>query len=244
MIILPAIDLLDGKVVRLTQGRRDQLTVYSEDPVGVAKRWKAAGASWLHVVDLNGALDGDYRNLPLAERIIQEAGLRVELSGGIRSKETLSRCLGAGASRVILGTKACEDPAFLQEAADRFGPKIAVAIDARAGHVVSRGWLASTNLTPVALARSVKMLGVELVICTDVGRDGMMQGPNLELIGEVLALGGLKVIASGGISGLDDLRRLQPLEPQGLVGAITGKALYEGAIDLAEAIRALEPAAS
>ena len=154
-----------------------------------------------------------------------------------------SRGLAAGASRVILGTKACEDPAFVQEAADRFGPKIAVAIDARAGQVVSRGWLASTTLTPVALARSVMMLGVELVICTDVSRDGMMQGPNIELLDEVLALGGLKVIASGGISGLDDLRRLQPLESRGLIGAITGKALYEGAIDLAEAIRALEPAA-
>ncbi len=240
MIILPAIDLLDGKVVRLTQGKRDQLTIYSEDPIAIAHKWKAAGATWLHVVDLNGALDGDYINLPIAERIIRETGMNVELSGGIRSKETLSRGLGAGASRIILGTKACEDPAFVQEAADRHGPRIAVAIDARAGQVVSRGWLASTSLTPVQLARSVMMLGVELVVCTDVARDGMMQGPNIELISEILALGNINVIASGGISRLEDLQQLRQLEDRGLVGAITGKALYEGAIDLASAIAALQ----
>ncbi len=236
MIILPAIDLLDGKVVRLTQGKRDQVTVYSDDPVGMARRWKDQGAQWLHVVDLNGALDGTYINLPLAERIIKEVGLQVELSGGIRSKETLSRALAAGAARVILGTKACEDPAFVQEASDRFGHKIAVAIDARAGQVVSRGWVASTELTPARLTRSVMMLGIETIICTDVGRDGMLQGPNLELIEEVLAVGPLRVIASGGISSLDDLKRLKTLEDRGVVGAIVGKALYEGTIDLTRAL--------
>lgn len=259
MIILPAIDLLDGKVVRLTQGKRDQVTVYSDDPVGIARRWKAQGAQWLHVVDLNGALDGTYINLPLAERIIQEVGLQVELSGGIRTKEALSRALAAGASRVILGTKACEDPAFVQEASDRFGHKIAVAIDAKRVpsaefrvpsanselstrnselRVVSRGWVASTDLTPARLTRSVMMLGIETIICTDVGRDGMLQGPNLELIEEVLAVGPLRVIASGGISSLDDLKRLKTLEDRGVVGAIVGKALYEGTIALPDAIRA------
>lgn len=237
MIILPAIDLLDGKVVRLTQGKRDHVTVYSDDPVGIARRWKEQGAQWLHVVDLNGALDGTYINLPLAERIIKEVGLQVELSGGIRSKETLSRALAAGAARVILGTKACEDPAFVQEASDRFGHKIAVAIDARAGHVVSRGWVASTELTPARLTRSVMMLGIETIICTDVGRDGMLQGPNLELIQEVLEVGPLRVIASGGISSLEDLKRLKTLEDRGVVGAIVGKALYEGTLDLKDAIQ-------
>ncbi len=239
MTILPAIDLLDGKVVRLTQGRRDQLTVYSDDALAVAKRWKDAGATWLHVVDLNGALDGEYVNLPIAERIIREAGLQVELSGGIRSKETLSRGLAAGASRIILGTKACEDPAFVQEAADRHGPKIAVAIDARAGQVVTRGWLASTGLTPSQLARSVMMLGVECLICTDVARDGMLQGPNLGLLEDVFAVGPLRVIASGGVSTLDDVKRLKTLESRGLIGAIIGKALYEGTLDLREALRVL-----
>ena len=239
MVILPAIDLLDGKVVRLAQGRRDQVTVYSERPLEVAQRWKALGASWLHVVDLNGAFEGAYRNLEIAERIIRDSGLQVELSGGIRSKETLARCLASGAARIVLGTKACEDPAFVQEAADRHGHKIAVAIDAKAGQVVSRGWVASTALTPAQLARSVMMLGVECLICTDVSRDGMLQGPNRGLLEEVLALQPPQVIASGGVSSLDDLRQLKAMEPRGVTGVIIGKALYEGTVDLKEALAAV-----
>ena len=237
MVILPAIDLLDGKVVRLAQGKREQVTVYSDDPVAVALKWKTQGAQWLHVVDLNGAFDGVYTNLPIAEQIIQRSSLNVELSGGIRSKETLAQCLAAGAKRVVLGTKACEDPAFVQEAADRHGPRIAVAIDAKAGQVVSRGWVSTTTLTPAQLARSVAMLGVEWLICTDVSRDGMMQGPNAGLLEQVLEVGPVHVIASGGIASLEDLKRLSALESRGIAGAIIGKALYEGAIDLREAIR-------
>jgi len=237
MIILPAIDLLDGKVVRLAQGKRGQVTVYSDDPLAVAARWKADGAEWLHVVDLNGAFEGTYKNLDLAERIMRESGLKVELSGGIRSKETLSRGLAAGASRIILGTKACEDPAFIQEAADRFGHKIAVAIDAKAGQVVSRGWVAPTGLSAAQLARSVIMLGIETIVCTDVGRDGMLAGPNLSLIQDVLAVGARQVIASGGVSSLADLEQLKTLEPHGVIGVIMGKALYEGTVNLREAIR-------
>jgi phosphoribosylformimino-5-aminoimidazole carboxamide ribotide isomerase len=240
MVILPAIDLLDGQVVRLAQGRRDQVTVYSKDPLDVAKRWAAAGATWLHVVDLNGAFDGTYSNLPVARRIIESCGIQVELSGGIRTTETLSRALEAGAARVVLGTKACEDPPFVQEAAGRFTYKIAVAIDARAGQVVSRGWVSSTTLTPAALARRVLALGVETLICTDVSRDGMLQGPNTGLLSEVLDAGPRQLIASGGISSLEDLKRLTVLEPRGLVGAIIGKALYEGTIDLRTALRTLE----
>lgn len=237
MLVIPAIDLLDGQVVRLARGRREAVTVYSKDPVAVAQRWVEAGASWLHVVDLNGAFDGTYTNFSTAERIIASCGIPVELSGGIRTKETLSRALAAGASRVVLGTKACEDPAFLQESADRYGRRIAVAIDAEAGRVVSRGWVTATQVTPAQLARSVTMLGVETVVCTDVSRDGTLQGPNLPLLTEVLAAGARGVIASGGIASLDDLRQLQTLEPQGIIGAIVGKALYEGTIDLKEAIR-------
>lgn len=238
MIILPAVDLLDRKAVRLAQGRRDAVTVYSNDPVAMAKRWAEAGATWLHVVDLNGALDGAYTNFPLAKQIVRACpGVKVELSGGIRTKETLQRALEAGAARVVLGTKACEDPQFVQQAADRFGNLIAVAVDARAGQVMSRGWESPTTLTPAALVRSVTMLGVETVICTDVGRDGMMQGPNMTLLGDVLAVGPKQLIASGGIASLDDLRRLMLLEPRGLVGAIIGKALYEQQIDLREALK-------
>lgn len=240
MVILPAIDLLDGKVVRLTQGRRDQVTVYADDPVAVAVRWKEQGAQWFHVVDLNGAFEGTYTNLDIAEQIIQRSGVNVELSGGIRSKETLARCLAAGAKRVVLGTKACEDPAFVQEAADRYGPKVAVAIDARAGQVVSRGWLSATALTPEQLVRSVLMLGVEWIVCTDVSRDGTLQGPNTALLTQVLELGPMHLIASGGIATLQDLTTLKALEPHGLAGAIIGKALYEGSIRLPEAIQTVE----
>lgn len=239
MVILPAIDLLDGQVVRLAQGRREAVTVYSRDPLEAAKRWVDAGATWLHVVDLNGAFDGTYTNLPAAERIIAGCKIRVELSGGIRTKDTLSRALGIGAARVVLGTKACEDPAFVQEAADRYGNKIAVAIDAKAGQVVRRGWVSGTGVTPAALARSVLMLGVETLICTDVSRDGMMQGPNLELLGEVLDVGPRELIASGGVSSVADLQQLKTLEPRGLSGAIVGKALYEGAMDLRAALAAV-----
>ncbi len=242
MIILPAIDLLDGKVVRLAQGRRDAVTVYSTDPVAVARRWAEAGATWLHVVDLNGAFDGTYTNLPVARQIIASCGINVELSGGIRTAETLAAAIEAGAARVVLGTKACEDPAFVREAAARYGRKIAVAIDAKAGQVVSRGWVSSTTLTPAALARSVRELGVETIICTDVSRDGMLQGPNLALLGDVLDVGSLHVIASGGISSLEDLKQLTALEPRGVIGAIVGKALYEGKIDARQAIMALASA--
>jgi phosphoribosylformimino-5-aminoimidazole carboxamide ribotide isomerase len=239
MVILPAIDLLDGQVVRLAQGQRDQVTVYSKDPVAVAERWAQAGAQWLHVVDLNGAFDGAYINLPIAARIIKACGLRVELSGGIRTPETLARAVQAGASRVVLGTKACEDPPFVTEAAKRFPGKIAVAIDAKAGQVVSRGWVAATALTPAKLAGEVAGWGVETLICTDVSRDGMLQGPNLGLLEEVLGAGARQVIASGGISSVEDLKRLKMLEPRGVIGAIIGKALYEGTIDLRKAIRAV-----
>ena len=241
MTILPAIDLLDGKVVRLAQGQRDQVTVYSTDPIAVAKRWVQAGATWLHVVDLNGAFDGTYTNLAVARRIIDSCGISVELSGGIRTKETLSNALAAGAARVVLGTKACEEPAFVQDASDRFGAKIAVAIDAKAGQVVSRGWVSSTTFTPAALARSVTKLGVETIICTDVSRDGMLQGPNLALLSEVLDAGPKQLIASGGISSVEDLHQLKTLESRGLIGAIVGKALYEGTIDLKQAINLVGP---
>lgn len=239
MVILPAIDLLDGKVVRLAQGKRDHVTVYSTDPVEVATRWAKAGARWLHVVDLNGAFDGTYTNLPMAKRIIESCGITVELSGGIRTEETLAQAIAVGAARVVLGTKACEDPQFVQAAVKRYGSKIAVAIDANAGQVVSRGWVSSTTLTPAALAQQMIGLGVRTLICTDVSRDGMLQGPNLVLLNEVLTVGPKALIASGGISSLADLQQLKMLESKGITGAIVGKALYEGTIDLRNALAAV-----
>lgn len=239
MTILPAIDLLDGKVVRLAQGRREAVTIYSDDPVAVATRWAKAGATWLHVVDLNGAFEGTYTNLPIARRVIEACGLSVEFSGGIRTPQTLREALQAGAARVVLGTKACEDPAFVSAAAREFPGRIAVAIDAKAGQVVSRGWISSTDLTPGALARQMAGLGVGTIICTDVSRDGMMQGPNLLLLSEVLEAAKVSLIASGGVSSLEDLQRLRTLEPKGVTGVIVGKALYEGAFDLRQALAML-----
>ena len=239
MDILPAVDLLDGKAVRLAQGKRDQVTVYYDDPVSVAKKWAAARVRWLHVVDLNGAFDGAYINLPLARKIIETCGVNVELSGGIRTQETLDEAMRAGAKRVVLGTKACEDPAFVKRAAETYGERIAVAIDAKAGQVVSRGWVVSTPLTPAKLAAEMAALGVRTFICTDVSRDGMLQGPNASLLHEVLDAAPVKVIASGGIASVDDLARLKALDAHGVIGAIVGKALYEGAIDLAAAVKRL-----
>jgi phosphoribosylformimino-5-aminoimidazole carboxamide ribotide isomerase len=241
MILLPAIDLLDGQVVRLAQGKRDQVTVYSKDPVAVAQRWAAAGARWLHVVDLNGAFDGTYINLPVAQRVIKACGIQVELSGGIRTQETLERAMAVGAARVVLGTKACEDPEFVRRAAARYGPKIAVAIDAKAGQVVSRGWVSGTGVTPGHLVKEMHAAGVATIICTDVSRDGMMQGPNVALLREVLAAAPVQLIASGGVSSMADLQQLKTLEAEGVIGVIVGKAVYEGAVGVAEAIALLGP---
>jgi len=238
MYVLPAVDLLDGKVVRLAQGKRDQVTIYSDDPVAVAKRWMDAGASWLHVVDLNGAFDGTYINLPVARQVIQACQrINVEISGGIRTEQALEQAMQAGAARVVLGTKACEDPEFVRRAAAKYDRKIAVAIDAKGGEVVSRGWVSATALSVTDLARQMKELGVSTLICTDVSRDGMLTGPNLQLLRDVLSAGPKELIASGGVSSLEDLKTLKPLEPQGVVGVIIGKALYEGTIDLGEAVR-------
>ena len=240
MIILPAIDLLDGRVVRLTQGRRDRVTVYSTDPVAIASRWVDAGATWLHVVDLNGAFDGTYMNLPLARQVIAACGVRVELSGGIRTEDALEQAMAAGAARVVLGTKACEDPGFVEAAVRRYGEKIAVAIDARGGEAVARGWASGAGIAAVDLARQMKAIQVRTLICTDVNRDGMLAGPNEGLIASVLALGGLEIIASGGIASLEDLKQLKALGGRGVIGAIIGKALYEGTIDLREAIHLVD----
>lgn len=240
MYLLPAVDLLDGKVVRLSQGKREAVTVYSDDPVAIAKRWAQAGATWLHVVDLNGAFDGTYINVPVAQKIIQACrGVNIEISGGIRTQETLDRAMEAGAARVVLGTKACEDPEFVRRATAKYGKKIAVALDAKAGQVVSRGWVSATTFSVTALAKQMKDLGVHTLICTDVSRDGMMSGPNLPLLREVLASGPKELIASGGVSCMDDLKALKQLEPEGVVGVIVGKAIYEGTIDVKEAVKEL-----
>lgn len=236
MILLPAIDLMGGRVVRLVQGKANEQTVYSDDPVGTAKRWAGLGAAWLHVVDLDGAFTGAYRNIELIEQLIRSVSCKVEVSGGIRTEAALARAFEIGAARVVLGTKAAEEPHFVERAVKEHGEQIAVAIDMRAGQVVTSGWTAVSAMTATGLARKMAGLRVATLIATDTARDGTLAGPNLGMLKELLSHVQVSVIASGGISSLDDLLALKTLEPQGLAGAILGKALYDGVIDLRSAI--------
>jgi len=240
MIILPAIDLIDGRCVRLYQGDYAQVTTYASDPVMVARRWQEAGASWLHVVDLDGAKAGCPVNDALIARICLKTGLRVEVGGGLRTVEHIERVFDLGAERVILGTAALLDREMLSHALQRWGEHIVVGLDARDGLVAMSGWREISRVQAGDLARELSATGVRRFIYTDIARDGTMQGPNLATLRAMLdALRGSdsSLIASGGISSLADLQQLATLE---IEGAITGKALYTGALDLAEAVRLLE----
>ena len=235
MILYPAIDLLDGRAVRLRQGRREDVTDFG-DPVELARRWRAKGAQWLHLVDLEAAFEGKTRQLPLLERIVEAFGGPVELGGGLRTMKDIALRMEAGISRCIIGTAAAEHPDLVQEACREWPGRIAVGIDARDGIVTTRGWVASAGITARSLALRMKDLGVTTVIYTDVSRDGMMQGPNVEATAALVRATGLEVIGSGGVSATADLIRLRDA---GCAGAILGKALYEGAIALPEALTAV-----
>jgi phosphoribosylformimino-5-aminoimidazole carboxamide ribotide isomerase len=240
MKLFPAIDIKDGQCVRLYQGDYDQMTVYASDPVEVAQRWQEAGASWLHVVDLDGAKEGHPLNTDLIARICQQTTLRVEVGGGLRSLEHIEKTLAAGIERVILGTAVLTDRALLDQALRRWGERIVVGLDARAGLVAISGWRGTSNVRATELARELSAAGINRFIYTDIARDAAMQGPNLAALSSMLdALQGTSttLIASGGVSSLEDLRQLARLEVE---GAIIGKALYVGAINLAEAVRVIE----
>lgn len=240
MILLPAIDLIGGQCVRLYQGDYARMTTYASDPVEVARRWQEAGASWLHVVDLDGAKDGYPVNSASIGRLCQETNLRVEVGGGLRSLEHIATLLNMGVARVILGTAALEDRELLTEALQRWDTRIVVGLDAREGLVAIRGWRETSQVNALELARELSASGARRFIYTDIARDGAMQGPNLAAMGamrDALRDAGSALIASGGVSSLDDLQQLAALE---IEGAIIGKALYTGALDLAEAIRQLE----
>ena len=233
MLIYPAIDLFDGKAVRLYKGDYAQMTVYSDDPVSVALDFQNSGARWIHLVDLQGAKSGNTDNLSTIRAIQKATNLRCEVGGGIRNMETVETYLNAGIDRVILGTAAVTDNTFLQEAVQRWGEKIAVGIDIKDGFVAIKGWTEKSLLTAEEFFRHVQSIGVRTCICTDISRDGAMQGANHALYHSLSQAYDMDIIASGGVSTLEDVKILARL---GLHGAIIGKAYYTGAIDLKTAI--------
>ncbi|MDZ4168523.1 MAG: 1-(5-phosphoribosyl)-5-[(5-phosphoribosylamino)methylideneamino]imidazole-4-carboxamide isomerase [Coriobacteriia bacterium] len=238
MIVLPAIDLLGGRAVRLAQGDYERVTVYNEDPVAQAREFAEAGAEWIHVVDLDGARDGVPGNTEVIERIVAEVGIPVQTGGGIRTLETMVRLVGAGASRLVLGTKLATDPAFVREAVARFGDRVAAGIDARDGMVAVQGWREGTATPAAELVAELRDLGVGHLVYTDISRDGMQTGVSVDAYEQIAETAGFPVIASGGVSTLDDFRELAALGPDVIAGAITGRALYEGAFKLKHAILA------
>lgn len=237
MLIIPAIDLKDGCVVRYVQGAYDK-KVYSRSPMEVAKHWVKRGAKILHIIDLDGAFTGTPKNLDIVKEIAREIPVPIQFGGGVRKIETIRQLLKIGIKRVILGTKAVEDKAFLKKAFKEFKDKVIVSIDAKCGTVLTKGWKSSKKSTDVlSFAKVLKEAGFKQIIYTDTLKDGTLTGPNIKGIKLLLKETGLSIIASGGISTLDDVCKLKKLEKQGLAGVIVGKALYEGKISLSQALK-------
>ncbi len=237
MIIIPAIDLKDANVVRLFQGRPEASNIYSRNPVTVARHWQKQGAELIHIVDLDGALSGEIKNLQSLKEIIRSVDVPVEFGGGVRSLKTIKELLDAGVSRVVLGTRAAQDPEFLKSSFEEFQQRVIVSIDAKKGKVLTEGWQsAKKDLSALDFACRLKEAGFCELIYTDILKDGTLQGPNIDGLEDIAKSSGLKVIASGGVSSLDDILRLKALEKDGVVGVIIGKALYEEKFSLKEAI--------
>lgn len=233
MELFPAIDLIDGCAVRLVKGDYAQKTIYSEHPEEVAASFAAAGAKYLHVVDLDGAKDGGTPNLETIRSIVQKSGLLVEVGGGIRSEEAIRTYLDAGVFRVILGTAAVQDPVFLQNMVEKYGEKIAVGVDIRDGMVAIKGWTELSEKSCFAFCEELEKMGVKTIICTDISKDGLLSGTNLELYRQLAKRFAVDIVASGGVTSLEDVQKLQEM---GLHGAILGKALYTGKLDLKKAV--------
>ncbi|MEM8571692.1 MAG: 1-(5-phosphoribosyl)-5-[(5-phosphoribosylamino)methylideneamino]imidazole-4-carboxamide isomerase [Pseudomonadota bacterium] len=234
MILYPAIDLKDGQCVRLLRGDMDKATVFGDDPAAQARAFEAAGCQWLHIVDLNGAFAGEPVNAAAVADVLKAVKIPVQLGGGLRSHETISRWLDEGVSRVILGTVALRNPDLVREAAKRHPGKVAVGLDARDGKVAVSGWAETSEVTAIELAKRFEDAGIAAIIYTDIDRDGAMRGPNIPATAELAESVGIPVIASGGISSLEDLKRLKECGVP-LNGAVSGRALYEGKLDPAEA---------
>ena len=241
MIIIPAIDLRGGRCVRLTQGQASAETVYSENPVAVAKRWHAAGAEMLHIVNLDGAMNlDDGKNLRALDDILYAVNLPIQFGGGVRSIADVQKLDDLGVTRIVVGTAAIENPLLLQNMLDEFGSTIVVGIDARNGLVALRGWQKTADITALDLAQKVADMGIERIVYTDIARDGMMSGINLEATREIAEVSGLKVTASGGVATLEDIYSVKELEEFGVDSLIIGKALYEGSFTLEDALDAAD----
>jgi len=236
MLVIPAIDLKEGKCVRLEQGLMDKDTVFNDNPAAQARAWQDQGAEMLHIVDLDGAFAGQPRNRAAIEAIVKAITIPSQLGGGIRDMATIEAYLSLGLSRVIIGTAAQRNPELVREACAKFPGQIVVGIDAKNGMVAVQGWAEVTDITAVDLARKFEGLGVSAIIYTDISRDGMLQGPNLEATRALAEAVSIPIIASGGVSSLKDIRNLMAIEASGVSGVITGKAVYTGAIRLAEAV--------
>ncbi len=235
MIIFPAIDLYDKKAVRLYKGDYQNMTVYSENPIEIARDFESAGATHIHMVDLEGAKDGTTPNLDIVKQVANETNLFVEIGGGIRDMETVEKYLSAGVGRVILGTAAVTNQEFLKSAVAKYGDKIAVGADVKDGFIAIKGWLEKSQLTLEDFLGDMQSIGVKYIICTDISKDGAMRGTNLELYKELSQKYSMNITASGGVSSLDDVKELQKMD---IYGAIIGKAYYIGAIDLKHALEA------
>lgn len=238
MIIFPAIDIKDGKVVRLFQGKFDEVTEYSGDPLVVARKWQQQGAQWLHVVDLDGARTGEMRNRDTIIAIAKKVSIPLQVGGGIRSREDIQRLIDGGVERVILGTRVISDLQFLREVLGVWKGKIAVSLDCSGGFVAQRGWTESSNVKAVDFVKGLAGLNLACLIYTDIARDGMLSGPDIVGLRALLSMTEIPIIASGGVASVEDLKKLLELEPEGLLGAVVGKAIYEGRVNLEEAIRA------
>ena len=233
MFIFPAIDLYEGKAVRLYKGDYNQMTVYNENPLEVARDFEKCGAKHLHIVDLEGARDGTTPNLDIVCALKQNTSLFCEIGGGIRSMDIVDRYIGASVDRVILGTAAVTNPNFAKEAAKKYGDKIAVGVDIKDGYVAVKGWTEKSNETAIEFCKKMQSIGITTLICTDISKDGAMQGTNVELYKTLSEELNMKIVASGGVSSLDDVKALRALN---IYGAIIGKAYYTGAVSIAEAV--------
>ncbi|MBC9784711.1 1-(5-phosphoribosyl)-5-[(5-phosphoribosylamino)methylideneamino]imidazole-4-carboxamide isomerase [Heliobacterium chlorum] len=237
MLIFPAIDLKEGRCVRLYQGKMEDATVYNDDPVAQALSWQARGAQMVHLVDLDGAFEGEPKNFDVIRSIVQALTVGVQLGGGIRDMNIIDKYLRLGVSRVILGTAAIRNPEMMEIACKEYGQRIILGLDARDGWVATDGWAGTSQVTALELAVDMKKLGVRRVIYTDISKDGTLAGPNLKSTAELARKTGLKIIASGGFATIDDVKACAALEKDGVEGAILGKSIYTGSIDLAEALR-------